>query len=108
MATSGKNYFGILIVLFFAFFNTVFFYNSFDVFANDMLLQTEDPGSNETPKYVKVLITKKDGKTFVTTPDNHSFPVLKDTILIDQDGNKIQLSELPTPYETKIRYRLGK
>lgn len=104
MTTHRKNYFPMLAVLCFAFFSISFFWNASDVIADDIPLQPEGYSSDETFRYMEVIISKKDGNTIVTM-DDHSFPVLKEAIILDAVGNRIQLSELPTPCEARIRYR---
>jgi hypothetical protein len=104
MTISSKRNFCVLTVLCFALLNIFLFYHPYDVLADDPPLQPEGYSSVETSKSIKVLITNKDGNTIVTM-DDHSFPVLHDAIILDADGNKIQLSELPVPCEATIRYR---
>jgi len=104
MTTYRKNYFPMLAILCFAFFSISLFWKTSDVIADDIPLQPEGYSSDETATYMKVIISKKDGNTIVTT-DDHSFSVLKEAIILDADGKRIQLSELPTPCEATIRYR---
>ena len=104
MMKSRKNYVGIRTVLCFALLNIILFYNPSDAFEentsqNERCLLTCFSGRTQ-----EVLITEKECKLIIIK-DGKRLCVAEDAIIIDRNGNEIQLSELPVPCVATIDYR---
>jgi hypothetical protein len=101
---SGKNYVGIMTVLCFAVLNIVLFYNPSDASEENMISKASYRNACSTGRTQEVLITEKECKLIIIK-DGKRLCVAEDAIIIDRNGNEIQLSELPVPCEATIDFR---
>ena len=88
----------------FALLNVILFYNLSDAFEENITSQTGFRNSCSTGRTQEVLITEKECKLIIIK-DGKRLCVAEDAIILDRNGNEIQLSELPVPCEAKIDYR---
>jgi hypothetical protein len=104
MMKSRTNYVGIRTVLCFALLSIILFYNPSDAFEEDTSQNKRCLLTCFSGKSQKVLITEKECKLIIIK-DGKRLCVAEDAIIIDRNGNEIQLSELPVPCEAKIDFR---
>jgi len=99
-----KNYVGIMTVLCFVLLNIILFYNPSDAFEEKTSPKARCVVTCFTGKSQKVLITEKECKLIIIK-NGKRLCVAEDAIILDRNGNEIQLSELPVPCEAKIDFR---
>jgi len=99
-----KNYLSITIVLCFVLLNIILFYNPSDAFEENTSLKERCILTCFSGKSQKVLITEKECKLIIIR-NGKRLCVAEDAIILDRNGNEIQLSELPVPCEAKIDLR---
>lgn len=104
MMKSGKNYVGIMTVLSFAVLSIILFYNPSDAFEENPDAKARCVVTCFSGKTQEVLITEKECKLIIIK-NGKRLCVAEDAIIIDRNGNEIQLSELPVPCEAKIDLR---
>jgi hypothetical protein len=104
MMKSGRNYFGIMSIVCFALLNIILFYNPSDAFEENTSQNARCLITCFSGKSQKVLITEKDCKLIIIK-NGKRLCVAEDAVILDSNGNEIQLSELPVPCEAKIDYR---
>ena len=104
MKKPGKNNVGLITVACFALLTIILFYNPSDAFEEKKSPKEHCVVTCFSGKSQKVLITEKECKLIIIR-NGKRLCVAEDAIIIDRNGNEIQLSELPVPCEAKIDYR---